>query len=347
MTVNLGTESLAEHTTLRVGGLADEVWVVETERELLEAVIASDVDEVPLLVLGGGSNVVVSDDGFRGRVLLVRSQGLESTADACGGAIVTVQAGHDWDQLVAESVERGWSGLESLSGIPGTVGATPIQNVGAYGQEVGDWIYRVRAYDRHVGRVHTFAAADCGFGYRDSIFKREAGRYVVLDVTFQLRLGDPSAPVMYGELANRLGVEVGKRSTTTAVRTEVLSLRSGKGMVLDPLDHDTWSVGSFFTNPIVDLPASQKLPADAPRWQQLDGGVKLSAAWLVEQSGFGKGFTLNGRASLSGKHTLALTNRGEATAEDVLSLARHIQLGVREKFGIRLEVEPQLVGEFN
>ena len=346
MSVNLGPEALAERTTLRVGGLADEVWVVETEQELLEAVIESDVDEVPLLVLGGGSNVVVSDDGFRGRVLLVRSRGIESSADACGGAIVTVQAGHDWDELVAESIERRWSGLESLSGIPGTVGATPIQNVGAYGQEVGDWIYRVRAYDRHLGRIHTFAAAECGFAYRDSLFKREAGRYVVLDVAFQLRLGEPSAPVMYGELANRLGVEAGKRSTTSAVRAEVLSLRAGKGMVLDPIDHDTWSAGSFFTNPIVDLPASQSLAADAPRWQQLDGSVKLSAAWLVEQAGFGKGFTLNGRAALSSKHALALTNRGDATAEDVMELARHIQHGVREKFGLRLEIEPQLVGEF-
>lgn len=347
MTINLGRESLAEHTTLRVGGLADEVWIAENETEIVEAVRQSDLENVELLVLGGGSNVVVADDGFRGRVLLVKSKGYEVTADACGGAIVTVQAGQPFDELIEQTIGERWSGLESLSGIPGTVGATPIQNVGAYGQEVGDWIYRVRAFDRQAGHMQTFAPAECAFGYRDSRFKQSAGRYVVVDVTFQLRLGQPSAPVMYTELAKNLGVEVGKRSTASAVRSEVLRLRASKGMVLDALDHDTWSVGSFFTNPVVSELFSNRLSPDAPRWAQMTGGVKLSAAWLVEQAGFGKGFSLNNRASLSTKHALAITNRGDATAEDILELARHIRRQVHAKFAVDLELEPQLVGEFD
>lgn len=346
MTTRLAATSLAEHTTLRVGGLADELWVVESETELVDAVRQSDTEGTPILVLGGGSNVVVSDDGFRGRVLLVKSKGIEVTADACGGAIVTVQAGHNWDELVAECVKRQWSGLESLSGIPGTVGATPIQNVGAYGQEVGDWIYRVRALDRFDGGFKTFAPADCHFGYRDSIFKRDPNRFVVVDVTFQLRLGEHSAPVMYRELAESLGVEVGKRSKSRAVRKAVLKLRAAKGMLLDELDHDSWSVGSFFTNPILDVRELSSRAAAAPRWEQLDGRVKLSAAWLVEQAGFAKGFTVNGRAALSDKHTLAITNRGEATSEDVMEIARQIQREVREQFAVELAIEPQLVGSF-
>lgn len=346
MSANLHSELLADHTTLRVGGQADEFAVAETQAELLALVQESDLSGTPLLVLGGGSNLVCADDGFRGRVVKVATTGVEVTADACGGAIVTAQAGHNWDDLVAECVERKWSGLEALSGIPGTVGATPIQNVGAYGQEVSNWIYRVRTYDRFDQAVKTFMPSDCDFGYRDSMFKRDVDRYVILDVTFQLRLGDHSAPVMYRELAQQLGVEVGKRSYNGDVRREVLALRGAKGMVLDPLDHDTWSVGSFFTNPLVDLPVAQLLPDEAPRWPQPSGLVKLSAAWLIEQSGFAKGFGLNPRATLSSKHTLAVTNRGDATAEDVLELARHIQHGVRERFGVVLEIEPRLAGDF-
>jgi UDP-N-acetylmuramate dehydrogenase len=338
-------QALSEFCTLRVGGFADEVIYATTEAELIEAVQSADAINQPVLVVGGGSNLVVADDGFRGRVVLVRTSGFTVTADACGGAIVTVQAGQDWDEFVEQCVERDWAGLEALSGIPGTVGATPIQNVGAYGQEVGDWIYRIRTYDRLLQQPRTFSPSECEFGYRDSIFKREPNRYLILDVTFQLRLGAHSAPVMYGELANRLGVEVGKRSKNALVRAEVLRLRAQKGMVLDPVDHDTWSVGSFFTNPMVAV-LPKGLPDDAPRWPQLHGGTKLSAAWLVENAGFEKGFGLSPAATLSNKHTLAITNRGSATAADVLELATHIQAGVKLKFGIELEIEPNLVGDF-
>jgi UDP-N-acetylmuramate dehydrogenase len=234
-------------------------------------------------------------------------------------------------------------GLEALSGIPGSVGATPVQNVGAYGQEVADTIASVRCWDRVEDRQRTFAAADCGFGYRTSRFKQDPERYVVLAVTFQLRLGDLSAPVRYAELARVLGVAPGDRTSLRAVREAVLSLRSRKGMVLDADDPDTWSAGSFFTNPVLDAETARRLPAGAPSWQQPDGRVKTSAAWLIEQAGFGKGYG-NERVSLSTKHTLALTNRGSARTEDLLALAREVQRGVHEKFGIRLVNEPVLVG---
>jgi UDP-N-acetylmuramate dehydrogenase len=339
------TQQLSSFSTLRVGGATDELVVAQTEAELVAAVESSEAAGIPVLLIGGGSNLVIADDGFRGRTVVVRTRGYEVTADACGGAIVTVQAGHDWDEFVADCVERRWSGLEALSGIPGTVGATPIQNVGAYGQEVGDWIYRVRTYDRAQKQFKTFSASDCEFSYRDSIFKRQPNRYIILEVTFQLRLGDHSAPVMYSELAKAVGVEVGKRSKNDLVRQEVLRLRNSKGMVLNELDHDTWSVGSFFTNPVLEV-LPNTIPNDAPRWPQLDGTTKLSAAWLVEQAGFGKGFGLNQRATLSTKHTLAITNRGEATAADILELANFVQAGVKQKFGINLEIEPNFVGDF-
>ena len=229
--------------------------------------------------------------------------------DTCGGAFVKVAAGEVWDDLVALAVERGWLGVEALSGIPGSVGATPVQNVGAYGQEVAETIASVRCWDREEGVVRTLAAADCGFGYRTSRFKREPERFVVLEVTFQLRLGDLGAPVRYAELARSLGVEAGGRAPTSQVRETVLGLRRGKGMVLDPADHDTWSAGSFFTNPVLPADQAARLPDDAPRWRQPDGSVKTSAAWLIERAGFAKGHG-NERVGLSTKHTLALTNRG-------------------------------------
>ena len=194
-------------------------------------------------------------------------------------------AGEGWDALVARAVDSGWVGVEALSGIPGSVGATPIQNVGAYGQEVADTLASVRTWDR-VDRVQrTFAAADCGFGYRTSRFKRDPGRFVVLAVTFQLRIGELSEQVRYAELARALGIEVGDRAPATEVRDAVLRLRGGKGMVLDEADHDTWSAGSFFTNPVLDPEAARALPDDAPRWPQPDGSVKTSAAWLIERRG--------------------------------------------------------------
>ena len=347
------TERLSDHTTLRLGGPARR-WVrATTERELIEAVDSADRAGEPVLVLGGGSNLVVADDGFPGTVVEVATRGISADSETvdgtrisvCGGALVTVAAGEVWDDFVAEAVRRRWVGIEALSGIPGTVGATPIQNVGAYGQEVAQTVARVRVWDRRLRGIRTFAAADCGFAYRTSRFKADrfdagGGRHVVLDVTFQLAIGDSSAPVTYAELARTLGVEVGTRAPLADVREAVLRLRAGKGMVLDPDDHDTWSAGSFFTNPFVE---PGRVPAGAPSYPQPDGAVKTSAAWLIEHAGFAKGHG-NERVSLSTKHTLALTNRGAATTADLLALARDVRAGVREAYGIELVNEPVLLG---
>jgi UDP-N-acetylmuramate dehydrogenase len=244
---------------------------------------------------------------------------------------------------VERAVTEGWVGVEALAGIPGSVGATPIQNVGAYGQEVSQTIASVRCWDRQESAVRTIAAADCGFGYRTSRFKREPGRFVVLSVTFQLRLGDLGAPVAYAELARTLGVDPGERVALDRVRDAVLGLRGGKGMVLDAEDHDTWSAGSFFTNPVLAPEEAARLPEGAPRWEQPDGRVKTSAAWLIDNAGYGKGYG-NELVSLSTKHALALTNRGGASTADLVALAREIRAGVEERFGVRLENEPVLVG---
>jgi UDP-N-acetylmuramate dehydrogenase len=333
---------LARHTTLRLGGPAETFVEATTERELADAVTEADLGGLPALVLGGGSNLVIADAGFDGTVVKVATTGLEVDTDApsCGGVLVTVAAGETWDDLAALAVERGWVGVEALAGIPGSVGATPIQNVGAYGQEVAQTLARVRVWDRRLRGVRTFAAADCGFGYRWSRFKADPGRHVVLSVTFQFRVGTLSTPVGYAELARALGVSVGDRVPLGAAREAVLGLRRGKGMVLDPSDHDTWSAGSFFTNPVVD-PAL--VPDGAPAYPQPDGRVKTSAAWLIEHAGFPKGYG-NERVALSSKHTLALTNRGGASTDDLLALAREIRDGVAERFGIVLVNEPVLVG---
>ncbi|WP_151083517.1 UDP-N-acetylmuramate dehydrogenase [Nocardioides cynanchi] len=337
-------ERLADHTTLRVGGPARS-WVrATTEAELVDAVRRADEAAEPVLVLAGGSNLLVADEGFAGTVVEVATTGIASdvTDDepTCGGAVVTVAAGESWDAFVATAVERGWLGLEALSGIPGSVGATPIQNVGAYGQEVAQTIASVRVWDRRLRGFRTFAAADCGFGYRTSRFKADPGRHVVVEVTFQLRQGTLGTPVTYAELAASLGVEPGTRAPLHDVRRTVLGLRAGKGMVLDPADHDTWSAGSFFTNPVV---AADRVPDGAPAWPQPDGSVKTSAAWLIEHAGFAKGYG-RGPARVSTKHTLALTNRGDATSADLLALAREIRDGVEARFAIRLVNEPVLVG---
>ncbi|EFQ82283.1 UDP-N-acetylenolpyruvoylglucosamine reductase domain protein [Aeromicrobium marinum DSM 15272] len=334
---------LAELTTLRVGGPAAEVVDATDAGELVAAVREADEAGRPLLLVAGGSNLVVADDGFDGRVVLVRSRGITVSADACSGASVTVAAGEPWDAFVRTAVERGWVGVEALAGIPGSVGATPIQNVGAYGQEVADTIASVRTWDRRESRIRTLAAADCGFAYRHSRFKADPRRFVVLDVTFQLPLGDLGAPVGYAELARSLHVQVGDRAPAADVREAVLRLRAGKGMVLDESDHDTWSAGSFFTNPLLGPEVAASLPADAPRFDQPDGTVKTSAAWLIDRAGFGRGHG-EGAARLSTKHTLALTNRGGATAADLLALAREVRDGVRQQFGVDLQPEPVLVG---
>ena len=335
-------ELLADHTTLRLGGPAASYLRATTEEELVEAVAAADRAGTPVLVLGGGSNLVVGDAGFDGLVVRVATTGVETEGDLCGGAFVTFAAGEDWDASVARAVERGWVGLEAMSGIPGSMGASPIQNVGAYGQEVADTLARVRTWDRVEGRYRTLFWADCGFGYRTSVFKRDPGRHLVLSVSFQLRFGDLGAPVRYAELARALGIELGQRAPLAEVRAAVLALRTGKGMVLDDPDPDTWSAGSFFTNPVLD---PGELPEGAPAWPQPDGRVKTSAAWLIEHAGFTRGYAgPGGRVSLSTKHTLALTNRGGARTADLLALAAEVRDGVRQRFGVALVPEPVLVG---
>ncbi len=355
--VHTGTPALADLTTLRVGGPVARYVETTTEAELVEAVRAADAAGEPLLVLGGGSNVLASDAGFDGVVVRDVRGGVEvPDASACGGVTLTVPAGTVWDDLVAYAVAHGLVGIEALSGIPGSTGATPVQNVGAYGQEVAQTVAQVRVWDRGRARVRTLPFVSLGFGYRTSVLKRSlrpdpadpaapwgpTPRYVVLDVTLQMKEGSLSAPVAYPELARALDVTVGERAPLGDVRTAVLALRARKGMVLDPADHDTWSAGSFFTNPV--LPDADALPADAPRWPMPDGAVKTSAAWLIEHAGFARGYGAPGPATLSGKHALALTNRGGARADDVVALARAVRDGVRDRFGVVLEPEPVLVG---
>jgi UDP-N-acetylmuramate dehydrogenase len=341
--------TLAQLTTLRVGGPARRLVTAGSTDALIDAVSDCDARNEPLLVLGGGSNLLVGDGGFDGTVVRVATHGITvDSGSACAGVSVRVAAGEPWDALVETAVARGWVGVEALSGIPGSTGATPMQNVGAYGQEVSETVATVRSWDRQEGRIRTLAAADCEFGYRTSRFKHErhrgGPRYVVLEVTFQLRLGDLGAPVRYAELASALGVEPGARAPLAAVREAVLRLRGRKGMVLDDADPDTWSAGSFFTNPLITPGEAAALPPAAPRWPMPDGRVKTSAAWLIEHAGFGRGHGLPGPASLSTKHTLALTNRGSARAADLLALAGEVRDGVRAAFGITLEPEPVLLG---
>ena len=333
---------MSSMTTLRVGGPARRYVVADTADEAIEVIREVDARSEKLLVIGGGSNLLVSDSGFDGTVLRINDTTFENDSTVCAGAFVTVGAGHPWDAFVEKCVNSGFIGVECLSGIPGTVGATPIQNVGAYGQDVSQTIARVRTWDRKDNKVVTHFAADCGFGYRNSKFKTDPQRWVVLSVAFQLALGSNSAPVTYPELAKRLGIEVGKTAPLTDVRQAVLEIRRSKAMVLDPSDHNTWSAGSFFTNPIVSAQVAGALPPEAPRYPS-ESGVKISAAWLVENSGLAKGFGLNARATLSTLHALSLTNRGGASAADILELKNAVQKAVRDKFGIELVPEPVIV----
>lgn len=342
---------LAELTTLRVGGPARHYVRAATEADLIAAISEADAAGTPVLVIGGGSNLVVSDAGFDGVVVADARADVRVQDDGyCGGVSVTATAGLPWDELVARAVADEWVGLEALSGIPGSVGAAPVQNIGAYGGQISDTLASVRTWDRAERRVRTLMLLQLQFGYRDSLLKRTLGdmgptpRYVVLDVTVQMRFGTRSAPVRYQQLADALGVELGGTASTAAVREAVLALRASKGMVLEAADHDTWSVGSFFTNPVV---APSVVPAGAPRFPAAGApdAVKTSAAWLIENAGFGRGFALPGsRAALSSKHTLAITNRGGATASEVLALAAHLRDGVRDAYGIDLVPEPVLVG---
>ena len=340
------SRALADMTTLRVGGPADRVVHASTDDELIEAVTAADAVGEPLLLVGGGSNLLVADAGFPGTVVRIGTRGVLVEPAAAGRVRVRVSAGEPWEAFVATAVESGWSGVEALSGIPGSTGATPIQNVGAYGTEVARVIDSLEVLDRRTGGVGRMDPREAEFGYRSSALKRTPGRWVVLAVTLDLAVDPLGASVGYAELAGLLGVEIGDRAPATAVREAVLELRRGKGMVLDAADHDTWSAGSFFTNPILSEAEAQTLPEAAPRFVQPDGSVKTSAAWLISHAGFPRGFAVRpgARAALSTKHSLALTNRGGATAEDLLELARAVRAGVAERFGVVLENEPVLVG---
>ena len=336
----MAANDLSSLTTLGVGGPAANILHVNTEAQLIEAVKAADNSKTPLLILGGGSNVLISDTGFDGTVIRVETTGNSYEIDACSGGTLTVSAGSDWDEFVAFTIEKGLANLESLSGIPGTVGGAPIQNIGAYGHEVSEVIARVRTFDREKQEIKTFMASECGFSYRNSMFKEAAGRYVILDVTFQLRRGEESLPIGYVELAKELGVELGSRVAINNVRAAVLKLRGAKGMLVG---QGINSAGSFFMNPILDKAIADQLPKEAPRWPTSDGRVKTSAAWLMEHAGVSKGDRLAG-AQISPKHVLALSNTGDATAKDLIELARSAQEKVKTKFGITLQSEVQLVG---
>ncbi len=325
---------LADLTTLAVGGPVERLVEVADAAELVAAVREADEAGRPLLVLGGGSNVVAPDEGWPGDVVAVRSRGIERS-----GAVLTVQAGEDWDDLVAHTVANGLAGIEALSGIPGSTGATPVQNVGAYGQEVAQTITAVRVYDRAEKSERTLSPEECGFAYRDSRLKKDPSRFVVLDVTFALEESADSSPVGYAELARRLGVELGDTAPLAAVREAVLELRRGKSMVLDPADPNSRSAGSFFTNPVVP---SEQAVEGCPSWPTGDGLVKLSAAWLVEHAGFGRG-TREGNVGTSSRHSLALTTEPGATAAELLAFADRVTAAVEERFGVTLVREPTAV----
>lgn len=331
-------ENLSNHTTLRVGGPAANFVRASNESEIIEAI--KNAGEQPLLILGSGSNVLISDTGFPGTVIKIENNQLTADVDACSGATLNIGAGEDWDVFVKTTIDRGWAGLETLSGIPGTVGASPIQNIGAYGHEVSEFIMRVRTFDRQSKAIKTFTNDECQFTYRNSLFKKQPGRFVILEVQFNLRRGEMSDPITYEELAKELGIAVGQKSEVTKVREAVLRIRARKGMLLDEKDRDTYSAGSFFTNPIV---AENLIPEGAPKYPQGDGNFKTSAAWLIQNSGIERGQRLNG-AAISSKHVLAITNADGAKAADIAALAIQIRDAVKMKFGIELTPEVNLVG---
>jgi len=347
---------LAGYTTLGLGGPAARFAEAATGADVVAAVREADRRGEPVLVLGSGSNLVIADEGFDGTVVRVGTRGIAEAPGGPGGpdgpATVRVAAGEDWDGVVRWAIARGLSGLECLSGIPGQAGATPIQNVGAYGQEVSTTIVAVRGWDRQAGEMAELTAAECGFGYRTSVFKEggQAGRFVVLEVVFQLARDPRSAPVRYAELARVLGAAEGGRVPLSSARAAVLRLRRGKGMVLDPADPDTRSAGSFFTNPVLapsqfgQLESAVAAGTRIPRFPAPGGQVKVPAAWLIEQAGFTKGYPGGAGPRISGKHTLALVNPGDATAGSLVALAREIRDGVLATFGVELTAEPTLIG---
>ena len=332
---------LSNYTSLRVGGPATKIVQVSTEAQIIAAI--EEAGDTPILIMGGGTNVLIADKGFEGTVIRISNNSVQAEVDACSGATLTIGAGEDWDVFVQTTITSGFAGLETLSGIPGTVGAAPIQNIGAYGHEVSEFITRVRTYDRQENVLKTFTNSECQFSYRNSLFKSHPGRYVVLDVQFQLRIGEFSEPITYLELSKKLGIEPGDKAPVAVTRTAVLELRASKGMLLSPDDHDSWSAGSFFTNPIISQQAADALPDAAPKWPLNDGRVKISAAWLIENAGMHKGDEVGG-ARISTKHVLALTNSGDATAADIAELAKRARDQVKAIFGITLEAEVNLIG---
>lgn len=366
--------TFSDLTTLRTGGPIGRLVETDTEKDFIAAISAADEAGEPLLVLGGGSNLVVSDEGFAGTVVRDRRSGIETVVNGCfGGANLIIPAGQNWDDVVAYAVAEDMVGVEALSGIPGSVGAAPVQNIGAYGQEISGTLALVRVWDRARARVQTYTVGELGLGYRTSLLKESmyAGdkdgrlwgptpRYVVLEVQLQLRGANLSTPIAYSQLADKLDMRIGDRAQISQVREAVLALRRSKGMVLSEQDRDSWSAGSFFTNPVVPKTEADALPEAAPRYpvylptpevtyRTSNGAVnpdlvKTSAAWLIEQAGFTRGFDIGGAVALSAKHTLAITNTGGGTTADVVALARHVRAGVQEKFGITLVPEPVLVG---
>lgn len=342
------TMRLADVTTLRVGGPAQDVVVATDEATLIDTVRDADRRGIPTLILGGGSNVVIGDDGFAGRVVLVRTGGMTGHADGAEHVRVSLAAGEPWDAVVARTVDRGWSGIEALSGIPGLTGATVMQNVGAYGQDLSQVLVQARVFDRLNDEVRDLSAPECELRYRASRFKDEADRWLILGLDLSLvgsldATRDALGQVAYPQVAHALGVAAGAPAPIGRIRDCVLDLRRAKGMVVDPDDPESTSVGSFFTNPILEPAAARLLDDACPRYPDARG-IKVSAAWLIEAAGFVRGFSLDGRARISRKHVLALVNGGTASAQDVLALAAHIHGRVRDVHGITLELEPTLVG---
>ena len=342
---------LSDLTTIHLGGPAAALVDATSDEQVIETVIEADATGQPLLVLGAGSNVVVADTGFSGTVIRIATRGVDARSSD-GGVRLAVAAGEPWGEVVTRATGDGLSGIECLAGIPGTTGATPIQNIGAYGQQVSDTIVSVRAYDRRARRVIEIDRDRCGFAYRSSVF-RASERFVVLGLSLELERSPCGQPVGYAELARRLGLAPGSRAPLAEIHEAVLGLRRQKGMVLDPTDPDSISVGSFFVNPILSPERFAELAVRVaqrlghamlpPRWPQADGRIKTSAAWLIDQGGFPRGFG-EGRVGISTKHTLALVNRGGATTGELITLARQISLGVERSFGVALVPEPTLVG---
>ena len=332
------TTTFAELTTLRVGGPIGRLETARTSAELVDLVQSTDAAGEQLLIVGGGSNLLVGDVGWPGTVVRVASTNVAIDADR-----VTADAGVDWDGLVQLTLAEGLSGLEAMSGVPGLVGGTPVQNVGAYGTATSDVLESVTVYDRETQTVAEWGPEECGFGsHRDSVFKRR-DRWVIVAVTYRLTRGTTSRPVGYSELARTLGVEVGQTADSRQVREAVLGLRRGKAMLLDAEDHDTWSVGSFFLHPILsEVPAAAR---ECPQYSDIKG-TKLSAGWLIQHAGFPPGYGSewgNGRVALSSRHALAITNRGGATAEDIVKFATHLMEGVEARFDVRLRPECDLI----